>query len=95
MVAAVRARLRRRDRLYRLSRFELLVIAPDTRAATLNAIAAEVREDVARLTGPDEALVTVTEGGGRSADEVLKHLRDPRAEQLDEIEMTVDSFVLR
>jgi hypothetical protein len=95
LMAAVRARLRRRDRLFHLSRWELLVIAPDTRAATLKAISSELQEDVARLVGPDQVLLTVIEAGPRSAEEALKRLRDVRVEHLDEIEMTVDSLVLR
>ncbi len=95
LVAATRARLRRPDRLYRLSRLELLAIAPRTREATLKAVGAELQEDAARIAGPGQVLITVTEGGGRDSEAVLRRLRDVRAEHLDEIEMTADSFVLR
>jgi hypothetical protein len=95
IVAMVRSRLRRGDRLYRLARWELLVIAPDTRVETLSAIGRELQRDVSRTTGSERVVITSTEAGLRGADELLKRLRDPRAEHLDEIEMTADSVVLR
>jgi hypothetical protein len=95
IVTMVRSRLRRGDRLYRLARWELLVIAPDTRVETLSAIGRELQRDVSRTTGSERVVITSTEAGLRGADELLKRLRDPRAEHLDEIEMTADSVVLR
>lgn len=95
IVAMVRSRMRRDDRLYRLAKWELLVIAPDTRAATLKAIGMELQRDVSRTIGDAQVLITSVEAGGRDAGELLKRLRDFRAEHLDEIEMSVESLVLR
>jgi GGDEF domain-containing protein len=94
-VTAIRARLRSRDRFYRLARWEFLVIAPDTRAATLRAIRTELQDDIGRVVGPDQVLITVIQAGPGSADDLLKRLRDVRVEELDEIEMSVESLVLR
>jgi hypothetical protein len=93
VVATVRARLRRDDRLYRLAKRELLVIAPDTCAETLKAIGMELKRDVTKAAGAGQVLITSTEAGDRSAEELLKRLRDFRAEHLDEIEMSVESLV--
>jgi hypothetical protein len=95
VVALVRSRMRRGDRLYRLAKWELLVIAPDTRAETLRAIGRELQRDVSRAMGEGQVVITAVEAGPRGADELMKRLRDFRAQHLDEIEMTVDSLVLR
>jgi hypothetical protein len=93
IVALVRSRMRRPDRLYRLAKWELLVIAPDTRVETLKAIGRELQRDLSRDVGDGKVLITSVEAGGRSAGDVLKRLRDFRAGHLDEIEMTVESLV--
>jgi hypothetical protein len=93
LAAEVRARLRRSDSLYRLARWELLVIAPDTRAETAKAVGSELQRHLARTVGPGEVLIRAIEAGRRSPVEALERLRQFRAEQLDEWEISVDSLL--
>jgi hypothetical protein len=79
LARAVRARLRPSDALYRLSKFELLVILPGTHADAAEILYADVRSTPAD--------VRVREANGLSAEILLKRLRQPRVAP-DEIEVS-------
>jgi hypothetical protein len=79
LAPAVRARLRPTDALYRLSKYELLVIAPGTHADAAHILYADFR--------PDPTDVRVLEANGLSAEILLSRLRQPRVAP-DEIEVS-------
>ena len=79
LAASVRSRLRPSDALYRLSKYELLVILPGTHADAAEILYAEVRSTPAE--------VRVREANGLSAEILLKRLRQPRVAP-DEIEVS-------
>jgi hypothetical protein len=78
LAPAVRARLRRSDRICRLDAQRLLVVAPDTAADTAQALAADLRRRVEQA-GNARAGVTVNvhlANGEANAAELLAHLRE-------------------
>jgi hypothetical protein len=79
LAGAVRSRLRPADALYRLSKYELLVILPGTHADAAEILYADVRSTPAD--------VRVREANGLSAEVLLKRLREPRVAP-DEIEVS-------
>jgi hypothetical protein len=79
LAAAVRSRLRPSDALYRLSKYELLVILPGTHADAAEILYSDVRSTPAE--------VRVREANGLSAEILLKRLRQPRVAP-DEIEVS-------
>jgi hypothetical protein len=79
LAPAVRARLRPTDALYRLSKYELLVIAPGTHADAARILYADFR--------PEPTDVRVLEANGLEPEILLKRLRQPRRAP-DEIEVS-------
>jgi hypothetical protein len=79
LAGAVRPRLRPADALYRLSKYELLVILPSTHADAAEILYADLRSTPAD--------VRVREANGLSAEVLLKRLREPRRAP-DEIEVS-------
>lgn len=79
LAPAVRARLRPTDALYRLSKYELLVIAPGTHADAARILYAGFR--------PEPTDVRVLEANGLEPGILLKRLRQPRRAP-DEIEVS-------
>jgi hypothetical protein len=79
LAPAVRARLRPTDALYRLSKYELLVIAPGTHADAARILYADFR--------PEPTDVRVLEANGLTPDILLRRLRQPRR-PADEIEVS-------
>jgi hypothetical protein len=79
LAGAVRSRLRPSDSLYRLSKYELLVILPATHADAAEILYADMRSTPAD--------VRVREANGLSADVLLRRLREPRRAP-DEIEVS-------
>jgi hypothetical protein len=79
LAGAARSRLRAADSLYRLSKYELLVILPDTNAEAAEILYAELRSTPAE--------VRVREANGLTAEVLLKRLREPRV-ATDEIEVS-------
>jgi hypothetical protein len=79
LAAAVRSRLRPSDALYRLSKYELLVILPGTHADAAEILYSDVRSTPAE--------VRVREANGLSAEILLKRMRQPRVAP-DEIEVS-------
>jgi hypothetical protein len=79
LASAVRSRLRPSDELYRLSKYELLVILPGTHADAAEILYSDVRSTPAE--------VRVREANGLSAEILLKRLRQPRVAP-DEIEVS-------
>ena len=78
LAPAVRARLRRSDRICRLDARRLLVVAPDTAADIAQALAADLRRHVEQA-GNARAGVTVNvhlANGEANAAELLAHLRE-------------------
>ena len=79
LAGAVRSRLRPSDALYRLSKYELLVVLPGTHGDAAEILYAELRSTPAD--------VRVREANGLSAEILLKRLREPRGAP-DEIEVS-------
>jgi hypothetical protein len=79
LARVVRPRVRPTDGLYRLSKFELLVILPRTHADAARVLYTDLRSD------PTE--VRVLEANGLTGDILLRRLREPRRAP-DEIELS-------
>jgi hypothetical protein len=79
LAGSVRPRLRPADALYRLSKYELLVILPGTHADAAEILYADLRSTPAE--------VRIREANGLSAEIVLRRLREPRVAP-DEIEVS-------
>ena len=79
LAPSVRSRLRPADGLYRLSKYELLVLLPGTHADAAEILYADLRSTPAD--------VRVREANGLSAEILLKRLRQPRVAP-DEIEVS-------
>jgi hypothetical protein len=56
LLAAVRPRLRRSDRIYRLEGSDLLIVAPDTPLETAEHLAAELRRQLERTQDPPDGM---------------------------------------
>jgi GGDEF domain-containing protein len=84
VAAALRARLRRTDRLCRLDDDALLVVAPDTNSETADALAADLRRHIERTNGtPGRADVQVyTANGDTTAAELLDRVTHSSSDAL-------------
>ena len=83
--------LRGSDRLCKLGRDELLVIAPDTPFGAAATLTAELRRRLARVAAPGTIEITVTQPEpGDDAARLVERVRQPFA--LDEITLSPDSF---
>jgi hypothetical protein len=94
LAAALRGRLRRSDRLHRLSKCELLILAPDTRYDAALDVAAEMRRHLKRTTGLEGIRVTVVEAGRRAPADLLERLRAPKPELSYDYVLNVDSLLV-
>jgi hypothetical protein len=70
--STVRGSLRRSDRLFRLNRTGLMVVAPDTTPEAGEVLAAEIRRQLARGGASSAAVVPVTSAAESSAQELLE-----------------------
>jgi hypothetical protein len=92
VASAVRPRLRGTDRLYRLRKSELLVIAPDTRRAAAEALSSEIERHLSRSAGVDRVETSVIQADRRSPAELVARLRQRGPERLDEYELTTEQL---
>jgi GGDEF domain-containing protein len=95
LASAVRPRLRGTDRLYRLRKSELLVIAPETRREAAEALSSEIERHLSRSAGFARVETRVIQAGRRSAAELVARLRQSRPDQLDEYELTTEQLQSR
>jgi hypothetical protein len=93
LAAGLRGRVRGSDRLYRLSKCELLILAPDTGYEAALVVAAELRRHLKRTTELDGIKVTVVEAGRRNAADLLERLREPKPELSYDYVLNVDSLL--
>jgi hypothetical protein len=94
LAAAARPRLRGTDRLYRLGRSELLVIAPDTPVEAGELLSSDIERHLSRAAGLDgiETCVLQARGSSRAA-ELVERLRESSTDQPDDYELTVDRLL--
>jgi hypothetical protein len=95
LASALRPRLRGTDRLYRLQKSELLVIAPETRREAAEALSSEIERHLSRSAGFARIETRVIQAGRRNAAELVARLRQSRPEQLDEYELTTEQLQSR
>jgi hypothetical protein len=87
LAAAVRARLRPTDRLFRLDKSELLIIMPATHGDAARLVCSDLQLPLSNTAGPGRVDIKVVEANGLRAAILLERLREERIE-LDELDLS-------
>jgi hypothetical protein len=87
LAAAVRARLRPTDRLFRLGKAELLIIMPATHGDAARLVCSDLQLPLSHMAGPGRVDIKVVEANGLRGAILLERLREDRV-PLDEIELS-------
>jgi hypothetical protein len=86
LAAAVRARLRPTDRLYRLGKCELLIVMPSTHVDAARLVCSDLQLPLSKAVGAGRVDIKVVEANGLRAAILLERLREAHV-ALDELEL--------